>query len=91
MEGGCVATVPAEIRHPPPPVAVPSANLVPRSPEIPNTIANPFRSANFCTLLHSCGVKMQIHTWILIRCVQSSQLEDRRNIECIFGPHFFAK
>ena len=24
MEGGCVATVPAEIPHPPPPVAVPT-------------------------------------------------------------------
>ena len=47
MEGGCVATVPAEIRHPPPPVAVPSANLVPRSPEIANIIANPCSSAQF--------------------------------------------
>ena len=61
MEGGCVATVPAEIRHPPPPVAVPSANLVPRSPEIANIIANPCSSANFCTLLQSCGLKMQIY------------------------------
>ena len=49
IEGGCVATVPAAIRHPPPPVAVPSANLVPRSPEIANIIANPCSSAQFCT------------------------------------------
>ena len=50
IEGGCVATVPAAIPHPPPPVAVPSANLVPRSPEIPNIIANPCSSAHFCTI-----------------------------------------
>ena len=78
-----MSTAPAAIRHPPPPVAVPSANLVPRSPEIANIIANPCSSAQF-----GCE---DANTWILIRCVQSFQLEDRRNIECIFGPHFFAK
>ena len=88
IEGGCVSTVPAEIPHPPPPVAVPSANLVPRSPEIANIIANPCSSAHFCTVRVWRCKYLDTH----LMCAKFSVGgQERRNIKCIFGPHFFCK